>query len=82
MEFEWDEAKNRANRAKHGFDFTHAIRIFVGSVRRHLDQRPWAEERFVATGLVEGRFVTVVYTVRGDRYRIISARLARRKERF
>jgi uncharacterized DUF497 family protein len=28
MEFEWDEQKNEANRLKHGFDFTFAIRIF------------------------------------------------------
>jgi len=82
MEFEWDETKNRANQAKHGFDFTYAIRIFAGPVRRYIDLRPWTEERMVATGLVGGRFITVVYTIRGDRYRIISARLARRRERF
>jgi len=33
MELEWDAAKDEANRRKHGFDFTYAIRIFDGPVR-------------------------------------------------
>lgn len=82
MEFEWDEAKNEANRLKHGFDFTFAIRIFEGAVRRFVDTRPRGELRIVATGQVEGRFITIVYTRRGGRYRIISARPARSIERF
>ena len=82
MEFEWDEAKDRANRLKHGFDFTFASRIFNGPVRRFVDPRPWGEQRLVATGQVEGRFITVVYTRRGDRYRVISTRPARSNERF
>lgn len=82
MEFEWDEAKSQANREKHGFDFTFAIRIFSGAVRQFVDLRPWDERRIVATGQVEGRYITVVYTRRGDRVRIISARPARRAERF
>jgi uncharacterized DUF497 family protein len=82
MEFEWDDAKDRANIAKHGFDFTFAVRIFDGQVRRFVDPRPWGEQRIVATGQVEGRFITLVYTRRGQRYRIISARPARSVERF
>lgn len=82
MDFEWDEAKNQANRDKHGFDFTYAIRIFDGRVRRLASDRPGEERRVTATGQVEGRFITVVYTRRNGRYRVISARPARRNERF
>jgi uncharacterized DUF497 family protein len=82
MKFEWDEQKNEANRLKHGFDFTFAIRIFNGPVRRALDPRPRSEPRIVATGKVEDRWITIVYTRRNGRYRIISARPARRNERF
>jgi uncharacterized protein len=82
MEFEWDDTKDRANRGKHGFDFAFAVRIFNGPVRQYLDRRPWGEPRIVATGQVDGRFITVVYTRRGERYRIISARPARSNERF
>ncbi len=82
MEFEWDAAKNEANFAKHGFDFEHAIQIFGGPVRESADARPWGEQRVVATGQVRGNFITVAYTRRNGRYRIISARAARRSERF
>ena len=82
MEFEWDEAKNDANFAKHGFDFAYAIRIFDGPVRRLASRRMGEEQRMIATGQVEGRFISVVYTRRSGRYRIISARPARRNERF
>jgi uncharacterized DUF497 family protein len=30
MDFEWDEAKNRANIAKHGIDFDEAVQVFYG----------------------------------------------------
>lgn len=82
MEFEWDEVKNRANRLKHGFDFTFAIRIFQGPVREWNDLRPRSEVRRIAVGRVDGLFVAVIYTRRNGRYRIISARPARRNERF
>jgi len=82
MEFEWDEAKNGANRLKHGFDFTFAIRIFDGRVRQGIDRRPRNERRVIATGQVEGLWISVIYTRRNGRYRIISARPARRGERF
>ncbi|HEV2334563.1 MAG TPA: BrnT family toxin [Stellaceae bacterium] len=81
MEFGWDEAKNAANRLKHGFDFVFAIRIFSGPVRRRISLRG-GETRVVATGQVERLYVTVVYTRRNGRYRIISARPARRDERL
>src|SRR5436309_2997433 len=62
MEFEWNEAKDRANRLKHGFDFTLPAASLTDRVRRFVDPRPWGEQRLVATGQVEGRFITVVYT--------------------
>jgi len=40
---------------------------FDGPVRRHVDLRPRDEPRIVATGRVEGRFITVVYTRRNGR---------------
>jgi uncharacterized DUF497 family protein len=43
MELEWDDAKDRASRQKHGFDFTFASRIFNGPVRRFVDPRRWAK---------------------------------------
>jgi uncharacterized DUF497 family protein len=82
MDFEWDEAKNRANIAKHGIDFTRSKEIFSGPTVDFVDhRRNYGETRRAVIGMVEGREVYVVYTVRGEVYRIISARRAKRDER-
>ena len=80
MEFESDPAKNEANLAKYGIDFPGAARIFDGSVLRKCSDRV-REERWKAIGVLEGREIAVIYTIRGERYRIISARRARKNER-
>jgi hypothetical protein len=51
-------------------------------VRRRIDPRSRNEIRIVATGQIEGLHITVIYTRRNGRYRIISARPARRNERL
>jgi uncharacterized DUF497 family protein len=82
MDFEWDEAKNRRNLAKHGISFEEAARVLaVPRLREVDDRRTYGETRFRAYGMVEGRLLCVVYTLRGDRVRIISARRASRVER-
>jgi uncharacterized protein len=45
------------------------------------DRRTYGETRFRVYGIVEDRLLCVVYTMRGDRVRIISARRANRAER-
>jgi uncharacterized protein len=80
--FEWDAAKNAAHVAKHGIDFDDAVRIFEGPVLEQIDnRRDYGEKRVAVTGIVTGLELFVVYTVRGDNCRIISARRASRYER-
>ena len=77
-QFEWDDAKARSNMAKHGVSFEVACRAFddvfafdrldLGSEQSHI--------RYAITGMVNGIPLTVVYTERGDRIRIISGRKA------
>jgi uncharacterized DUF497 family protein len=82
MPFEWDAAKNAANIAKHGIDFQQAATIFEGLVFERADDRQdYGELRIQAFGLLDERVLTVVYTVRGTRHRIISARRAKKRER-
>ena len=82
MAFEWDATKNTANLAKHGIDFQDAVRIFEGPVLEKIDsRRNYGEERIVAVGMVEGLELYVVYTIRGGRRRINSARRANKHER-
>ena len=78
--FEWDDAKSEANRAKHGIDFIAAVRIFLGPVVV-IPSGYVTEERYLAVGRLEGRFLTVVFTLRSDVVRVISARRSRDNER-
>ena len=81
--FEWDEAKNRANIAKHGVSFELARLIFDGRVVTWVDRRrAYGEVREISVGFVDGLLLlAVVHTTRSGKIRIISARPAKRKER-
>ena len=81
--FEWDEAKREANLVKHGVDFVDALEVFADPRRvERIDQRrEYAEERRQAVGMVRGQVLFVVYTLRGEVRRLISARRASSNER-
>jgi uncharacterized protein len=81
--FEWDEAKNRANIAKHGVDFALAKQIFEGPILTGFDGRDYfGELREVSIGLAGGVvLLTVVHTDRAGITRLISARRATKRER-
>jgi hypothetical protein len=84
IEFEWDDEKNRRNRAKHRLDFSIAAWVFrdpfwQGAEDRTMD---YDEVRLRATGMVGDRLITLIYTDRGNRLRIISARKASPSERY
>jgi uncharacterized protein len=83
MNFEWDERKNQSNLAKHGFDFADASRIFNLPVAVELDDREdYGDDRWIGTGLLNGRVVVVVYTEPdAQTIRIISLRKALSHER-
>ncbi len=83
MEFEWDDAKEKANIAKHGVSFDLASRIFEGATLTRVDDRfDYGEEREISIGMVAGAAILVViHTDRQGRTRIISARAATRMER-
>jgi uncharacterized DUF497 family protein len=80
--FEWDEAKRLANIAKHDIDFEQAKEIWQGRfVEIPSPQQEHGEERLLAYGEIDGVVIAVVFTWRGDRRRLISARKARDYER-
>ena len=80
--FEWDEAKNAANRRKHGIGFEEAAEIFNGPVLTRVDDREQGETREISVGFVgSGVVVAVVHTDRNGAIRIISARKAIGPER-
>jgi uncharacterized DUF497 family protein len=81
-EFEWDDNKATANIAKHAVDFVAASRVFDDAFA--LDRPDFgnrsSEARRAIIGNVGGTCLYVVYTERGERVRIISARKANRHE--
>lgn len=82
MDFEWDSVKERANRKRHGVDFRTAAKVFLDPyVIEFDDHDATGEPRFCAIGLVDGRMLFIVYTMRDDVVRIISARGAEPHEK-
>jgi uncharacterized DUF497 family protein len=82
MEFEWDPDKAERNKRKHKIDFETAAKVFDDPFRLETDETDDQDVvRYKVTGMVDARLVVVIYTVRGEAYRIISARLADPHER-
>jgi hypothetical protein len=83
VDFEWDASKAKSNERKHGVTFEFAVGVFADDDRiERLDaDSSSTEERWATTGLIEGMEIYVVYAVRGESVRIISARRASRYER-
>lgn len=82
MEFEWDEDKNKANQRKHQISFEEAAEVFSYPIHETVDsQFEDGEERLIGIGRNRQMLIlTVVYTERESRIRIISARKANKQE--
>ena len=81
MLFEWDENKRQRNLQKHGVDFVRAVKMFSNPILERPDDREaYGEDRWIAIGRWQDRFMVVIYTWRGENRRIISAWKAGRNE--
>jgi len=77
--FEFDPAKSRSNRDKHGLDFAEAQRLWEGPIITF--PVPHAEEsRELVVGLIDGKFWSAIITHRHETIRIISVRRSRESE--
>lgn len=83
VEIEWDPAKAAANLRKHEIDFADAALALEDDLALTVeDLDAESENRFVAIGTDPiGRLLVVVFTWRGERIRLISARRATPRER-
>lgn len=76
MGFEWDDEKNEANIHKHGLSFEDAQFAFSDPNRviaidhKHSTK---AEKRYFCYAKLQDKIVTVRFTVRGKKIRIIGA---------
>jgi uncharacterized protein len=81
-DFEWDATKARRNYQKHGVTFHMARKAFADPfVVEILDEREnYGEERFLLIGMADGELLSVIYSERRGRFRLITARRATRDE--
>jgi len=82
--FEWDAEKARTNLRKHRVSFDEAATAFADPLSLTIPDpdHSLGEERFVLVGLSNrGRIVVVAHVERDGRIRLISARLASKRER-
>lgn len=81
MEISFDEAKRLLTLQHRGLDFAEAGKIFDGTEFTWEDDRQdYGESRFNTFGSLEGRLVTVTWTIRDGTRRIISMRKANDRE--
>jgi hypothetical protein len=82
--FEWDEAKDRVNHAKHGVAFELAQRAFLDPHRVIAEDLSHStrEQRYFCFGLMEDGVMTVRFTHRAGRIRIIGAGYWRKGRRI
>jgi uncharacterized protein len=83
MTFDWDDEKAARNLAKHSVSFDESVSVFDDPLYidffdpEHSDR----EHRYIRVGCSErGRILVVSYTERGSITRLISARLATKRE--
>jgi uncharacterized DUF497 family protein len=82
VSFEWDYLKAARNLQKHDVDFADAIIALDDALAITIREEISGEERYVTLGTdALGRLLVVVYTWRGDRIRVVSARKATPRER-
>ncbi len=80
-DFEWDPTKAESNLAKHGVSFAEAATVFADPFSIYLDDGSDSGNMVVIGTSLRDRVLYVVHIERGDRDRIISARLASPAER-
>jgi uncharacterized DUF497 family protein len=84
LSFEWDEEKARRNVRKHRVSFEEASTVFGDTLAVTIPDPLHSEEedRFIVLGESHRRrLLVVVFTERGENLRLISARVANRRER-
>ena len=84
MQFDWDDEKEKSNIEKHGIDFSTAALVFgdTNRIEKYDELHSDSEDRYITIGQINGVtvIVMVVYTMRETQTRIISARIATKRE--
>jgi len=84
LRFIWNTEKESINIEKHNVSFMEAIEVFRDPNRKIIvdELHSQNEERFFCIGRVDGRLLTVRFTYRAERVRIIGAGYWRMGEEY
>ena len=75
LKFEWDKEKDKLNKAKHGVSFKEATKAFLDPkkiINKDL-KHSQNEDRYYCFGFCNGEVMTVRFTERDGKIRIIGA---------
>lgn len=75
-EFEFDDNKSRENARRHGISFETSVHLWAKSHVIIPAKKMGMEERWAIIGVIGGKHYMAIYTVRGERIRIISCHRA------
>ena len=78
--FEFDVAKSKSNRAKHGIDFVEAQGLWSDPMLLEIPAKTEDKPRYLVIGSIDGKHWSAVITYRGANVRLISVRRARTEE--
>lgn len=79
MEFEYDFQKSKLNFEKYGISLEEARNLWLIPFVQ-IPARVFDETRFMLIGKLKEKFYSCVFTVRGQKIRLISARRSRKEE--
>ena len=80
MEYEFDEAKSAANKAKHGLDFSEAQKLWLDVDAVEIPAKSAVELRKMLIARIKEKIWSAIFTERENKIRIISVRRARTNE--
>jgi len=81
MKFEYDPNKSEINKNKHGIDFDEAQELWLDPQRIEIEARTVGESRKLMIAQICDEIWSLIFTMREDKIRIISARKARKNEK-
>lgn len=80
FEFEFDENKSDSNKNKHGIDFIKAQELWNDEDGAVFDAKSEDEKRYALVSKLDDKMWVTIFTMRGEKVRLISVRRARKEE--
>lgn len=78
--FEYDPNKSQTNKQKHGIDFEDAQQLWRDQNLLVFNVQTEPESRQLGIAKLNNKYWSAIFTLRGNKIRIISVRRARKKE--